>query len=106
MKKTSYNKLVRDKIPSIIEQQGRQVKTRVASADELSHFLTLKLMEECKEYSENSNVEELSDILEVIYALLTIHKTTFDELEVLRLEKRVKRGGFDNNIILLEVSGD
>ncbi|NHJ85247.1 MAG: phosphoribosyl-ATP pyrophosphohydrolase [Asgard group archaeon] len=99
----TYNKLVRDKIPSIIQQQGKQTKTRVATNSELIPLLSSKLMEESEEYIATSSVEELCDILEVLHALLNIHKMTFEELEIVRLEKRKTNGGFDNSIILIEV---
>ena len=67
-----YNKLVRDKIPDIIKAEGRTVKTRVLNDEEYRVELNKKLQEEVKEYLDDNNVEELADIVEVIYGILNL----------------------------------
>ena len=65
-----YNKLVRDKITDIIEADGRIAKYRILDENEYRRELNKKLQEEVKEYLEDNNVEELADIVEVIYGIL------------------------------------
>ncbi len=64
-----YTKLVRDKIPEILDEKGIPYEKTIASGKELRDWLMLKLEEECGEFKEAKNVEELADILEVIKAL-------------------------------------
>ena len=66
----NFNKLVRDKIPSIIEAEGRKVNIKQLNNDEFKNELNKKLLEEVNEYLEDNNVEELADIVEVIYGLI------------------------------------
>lgn len=97
-----YNKLVRDKIPEIIKNKGAVPIMHIASDDEYQQKLKAKLQEEVNEFLEDSNKEELADILEVIYALCDLYKIDKDELEQVRKEKLEKRGGFKDKIILDE----
>jgi len=66
-----------------------------------------KLVEELMEYQETSNnqdaIEELADLLELIYAVLPLHGSTMEELEEVRIVKREKRGGFEKGYFLIEV---
>lgn len=105
MPKTIYNKLVRDKIPDIIAEQGRASQTRLLSESEYRDYLKLKLQEEMKEFMESNDIEELADLVEVIRAMLKVDGRTWDEMEEIRLDKRAKRGGFDGRICLESVGG-
>jgi len=66
-----------------------------------------KLIEELMEYQETSNnedaIEELADLLELIYAVLPMHGSSMEDLEKVRLAKREKRGGFEKGYFLIEV---
>ena len=64
-----YNKLVRDKIPAIIDAQGKKANIRILNDEEYRRALETKLDEEVSEYHKDRNLEELADILEVVYAL-------------------------------------
>ena len=102
MKKT-YNKLVRDRIPEIIEAGGSACVTKILSDEEYLHMLDQKLTEELAEYHANGNPEELADLLEVIYAAALARGVTADELNKIRSEKAAKRGAFQQKILLIEV---
>ena len=71
----TYNKLVRDKIPEIIRQQGEIPNCRILDQKEYLYFLEQKLDEEVGEYHRDQNVEELADILEVVFSLADAPKT-------------------------------
>lgn len=103
MKTISYNKLVRDKIPSIIELDGKTCVSEILSDADYIRFLDEKLNEECGEYQESKSPEELADILEVVYAIAATQGLSIVELEQLRREKTDKRGGFAQKILLKEV---
>jgi len=102
MKKT-YNKLVRDKIPQIIEAQGKTCVVRKLSNEEYLKMVDAKLDEELAEYHKDQNLEELADLLEVIYAAARARGFTLEQLEKLRAEKAAKRGIFREKLLLLEV---
>lgn len=95
-----YNKLVRDKIPAIIEADGKECKTRILSNDEYIAALEMKLNEEVAEYQADKNLEEMADILEVLQAICLVKGYSLDELEVMRAKKADERGGFKEKIFL------
>ena len=99
----SYNKLVRDRIPEIIQNEGKTCVTETLSDEEYLHMLDAKLDEELAEYHKDQNIEELADLLEVIYAAAKAHGYTIEELEAVREEKAAKRGIFEKRIMLMEV---
>ena len=99
-----YEKLVRDKIPQMIEQEGFVPNVRVLDEAEYAEALRTKLTEEVQEYLADRNSEELADILEVVYALAALQKTTPQELEAIRKEKAEQRGGFSARLHLISKS--
>lgn len=97
-----YNKLVRDKITDIIEADGRIAKYRILDENEYRQELNKKLQEEVKEYLEDNNVEELADIVEVIYGILNSMDVSIKEFEKIRINKQEKREAFEKKIYLEE----
>ena len=98
-----YSKLVRDRIPEIIKASGKACVTESISDDEYLRMIDAKLDEELAEYHKEQNVEELADLLEVIYAAAKARGYTLEQLEVVRTEKASKRGTFEKKILLKEV---
>ena len=98
-----YNKLVRDKIPEIIKEKGDLAETRELSDPEYLKELNKKLKEEVVEYLKDNNVEELADIVEVIYGILNAKNVSLDEFEKIRKDKVDKRGAFSKKIFLEKV---
>ena len=99
----AYDKLVRDRIPEIIEAAGNSCTTEILSDEEYLKMLDRKLDEELAEHHKDENVDELADLLEVIYAAASARGCNRDELERIRSEKAAKRGGFEKKIRLIEV---
>jgi len=97
-----YNKLVRDKITDIIETDGRIAKYRILDDNKYRQELNKKLQEEVKEYLEDNNVEELADIVEVIYGILNSMDVSIKEFEKIRINKQEQRGAFEKKIYLEE----
>ena len=102
----AYNKLVRDRIPEIIEASGSKCKIDILSDEAYLDLLDAKLDEELREYHKDKNIEELADLLEVIYAAVIARGYTLDDLEAVRAEKAEKRGGLKKKILLIEVSDE
>jgi predicted house-cleaning noncanonical NTP pyrophosphatase (MazG superfamily) len=86
-----YNKLVRDRIPEIIESSGKSCTTEILSAEDYLRMIDAKLDEELAEYHKDQNIEELADLLEVIRAAAIARGYTLDDLERVRAEKAAKR---------------
>ena len=97
-----YNKLVRDRIPEIIEASGATCVTEILSDEDYLKMLDAKLDEELAEYHQDQNVEELADLMEVIYACASARGYTREELERVRTEKVARRGAFEKKILLVE----
>ena len=100
----TYNKLVRDLIPEVIESSGNKCRTRVLSDEEYLEMLDAKLDEELAEYHADKNLEELADLLELIRAAAIARGYTLEELEAARAEKAKERGGFAKKILLVDVT--
>ena len=99
-----HNKLVRDKIPQIIEQSGKSCVTRILSDEEYAAALNAKLQEELNEYLADGSMEELADLLEVMMAAAKARGHDFSEVEAIRREKAEKRGRFNDCIYLESVT--
>lgn len=101
-----YSKLVRDKIPEIIEATGATCKTIIMNPVQYVVALQNKLYEELAEYTDTYSIEELADLLEVIYAVAKARGVSATELDALREEKAAKKGRFDKMVFLCWVSED
>ena len=91
-------KLVRDKIPQIIMSDGKIPIVRTLSDEEYLTELDRKLDEEVAEYQADKSLEEMADVLEVLFAICEARGHSVDELMKLRDEKREHRGGFQEKI--------
>ena len=106
MRSIAYNKLVRDRIPEIIESSGKTCSTEILSPEDYLRMIDAKLDEELAEYHNDQNIEELADLLEVIHAAAIARGYTLEDLEQIRAEKAAKRGTFEKRILLKEVYED
>ena len=106
MNTITYNKLVRDRIPEIIESSGKTCVTEILSDVEYLRMIDTKLDEELTEYHKDQNIEELADLMEVIYAAAIARGYTIEQLENVRAEKAEKRGSFQKKLLLVEVRED
>lgn len=95
-----FNKLVRDRIPAIIESNGENCKYRVLGEQEYLHELNKKLAEEMQEYILSGDVEELADLEEVLRAILKVKQVSYEQFEDIRKKKAKNRGAFDRKIYL------
>lgn len=93
-----YNKLVRDKIPEILDLKKIPYEMRIADDNEYKAELIKKLLEEANEFAETPVEEELADVLEVVESLKKLLE--YLNVEEVRLSKKEKRGGFEKRIIL------
>ena len=103
MKTKKYNKLVRDKIPEIIERDSKRCVIRKVCGSEKLEYLFKKLLEEVQELYDSRNIEELADVEEVLISICKNLRISEKKLEATRKEKAESRGSFDKGIVLLEV---
>ena len=104
MSRIVYNKLVRDRIPDIIKQDGRKCDVEILPAIEFEKALREKLVEEAQEAvqaDDNHLITELADLEELILALMEFHGIDLFELETVRSQRHQDRGGFRKRLKLL-----
>ena len=100
----TYNKLVRDKIPQIIEANEKTTcTTKILNDQEYLESLNTKLQEELKEYLDSGDIEELADLEEVLRAILDAKNVSYPDFETIRKSKVDKRGAFKDKIFLISV---
>ena len=98
-----YNKLVRDKIPQIIQNKGGKCSIKILDNENYLKMLNIKLQEELKEYLESGDIEELADLEEVLRAILDLKNVSYQDFENIRQTKTEKRGAFKDKIFLESV---
>lgn len=94
-------KLVRDRIPEIIRENGHEPVVRIASDEELDLLIREKIVEESRELLTSGSLEEIADVLEAVLGLLNHRSVSWTELEVLRSKKKEERGGFEKGFVLI-----
>lgn len=102
----TYNKLIRDKNVKIMEDKGCKVTYEILDDKRYGEELDKKLKEEVEEYLADYSVEEMADIMEVIYAILEYRGTSMEEVEQVRIKKRNRKGALKNKIFLKDVEED
>lgn len=103
MRTVRHGKLVRDRIPEIIEEAGKTCVTRILTQEEYLAALDAKLNEALAEYQADKSAGELADLLEVIHAVAQARGYGMEEVERIRLKKAAKRGAFRERIWLESV---
>ena len=91
-------KLVRDRIPEIIRNDGKKPIIEILSNEDYLIELDKKLNEEVAEYQADKSIEEMADILEVLLAVCEARGHSVEELLKVKKAKREKRGGFKDKI--------
>ncbi len=107
MAKIVYNKLIRDKIPEVIERAGKEFKTRVLNDEEYIEKVLEKINEETQELIEAKGreeiINEIADVYEVIEALMAVKNISADEVKFTKKSKCDKSGAFKEKLLLIEV---
>lgn len=102
-----YNKLVRDNIPEIIKQSGKDCDVRTLTTREFKRALVTKVVEEGQELMQANNkhemVDELGDLYEVIETLMMVYKIDKREIDNHRIKKNMTKGGFEHRVFLEKV---
>ncbi|MDD4565191.1 MAG: nucleoside triphosphate pyrophosphohydrolase [Eubacteriales bacterium] len=102
----SYNKLVRDKIPQLIEESGRSYNSRILNEQEYFDALIDKVIEEIEEYRISSLEEEIADVYEALDCLIQLKEYEPMHLDYLQLIRKEARGSFKEKVLLIDVEDD
>ncbi|MFF2886903.1 phosphoribosyl-ATP pyrophosphohydrolase [Paenibacillus sp. NPDC057967] len=69
-------------------------------------MLNVKIHEELDEYfnaNENDQIEELADLIEVVYAIIESKGVSIVDFEKVRMAKKEDKGGFKEKLLLVSV---
>ena len=98
-----YDKLIRDKIPEIIENAGKEYEIHRADEQEYIEKLLLKVEEELAEFKEDPSIAEMADLFEVLDAVIGYYNFYKEEIKDYQEKKRKERGSFKKQLILEKV---
>lgn len=105
--KKVYEKLIRDKIIDLLLDEEKEYKAWKLNKKEFVHHALNKITEETaelREATEENNidniVEELCDVMELVYAIAKHYKISESKLTKIRQEKNKAVGNFDSMIFL------
>ena len=101
--KKLYNKLVRDGVPQLIVESGRECKVRTLPDNEFQEALLNKIIEEVEGFRESQAEEELADIYEVMETLIEFLGFERMHIDYLKMKKKDSRGSFVERVFLEEV---
>ena len=95
-----YQKLVRDRIPEIISEAGKEFSVCQVKGDHLKDYAMKKLQEEVQEFVEDPSAEEAADIMEIFHFIC--HRMGIKDSEIMAqsTSKRILRGGFEMGYVL------
>ena len=98
-----YNKLVRDRIPEVIESSGKKYSSHIADENEYKEELLKKVYEELEEFNEKPCEEEMADIFEVLEGIMVVYGIDVDKMLDIKEQKIRDRGAFEKRIVLEKV---
>jgi predicted house-cleaning noncanonical NTP pyrophosphatase (MazG superfamily) len=94
-------KLIRDRIPELVQQSGQICNYAEAKNQELFiELLRAKLIEEVNEFLSTGNVEELADISLVVETIAGILGYSEEQFKKVCVDKSEERGKFENKYII------
>jgi predicted house-cleaning noncanonical NTP pyrophosphatase (MazG superfamily) len=99
----SYNKLVRDNMPQLIKESGRECRHRIMNDREYFDALLDKVVEEIEEYRISGNEDELADVYEVLDCLVQFKEYEPMHIDYLRLIRKEARGSYRDKVLLIDV---
>ena len=82
-----YDKLVRDKIPKIIKENGKKCKTKSLKTEDIEKYYRAKVLEEMAELFEDPCPEEMADLIEVVDCLRRAVKLSIADLNEMKRNK-------------------
>lgn len=99
----SYGKLVRDNVPQMLESQGNKCDVDTLQEEIVLEYLYIKLQEEIFDLVDTGDIDELADILEIVYSIGEKYGYSSEDLYKRKIEKKEEYGGFKKNILLKKI---
>jgi len=99
-----HSKLVRDRIPEIIQAAGQEYAVEVMTEPEFQRALRNKLVEEAQEAAaadSESLIQELADLYEVLDTLMAAQHISRENVLREQEKRRIERGGFAEQLRLV-----
>jgi predicted house-cleaning noncanonical NTP pyrophosphatase (MazG superfamily) len=107
--RTTYGKLIRDRIPEILEAEGLRYEIGRLDDEAFKAALLAKLVEEAGEAADAADADalarELADLYEVIDAVIELHGLDPAAVRALQARRREERGGFERRLALRWTEG-
>ena len=104
-----YEKLVRDRIPEIMDREGVRYEVGTLDRDAFREALLAKVVEEAEELraaaSRGEVVKEIADVYEVLDALMALEGIDAGEVRDVQTARRRDRGGFERRLVLRWTEG-
>ena len=98
--KILYDKMVRDRIPEILDAEGKEYSIVKCEDDDILAYAKKKLLEEAMEFVENPCAEEAADIIEILKFMCSRIGVYEIQVEAAAISKYARKGGFQENYIL------
>lgn len=95
-----YDKLVRDRIPEVIDKAGKTSRVYQLDGDTLRTYAFEKLREEVEEFVADPCAEEAADILEILDFICNREGIKPRTITAEKVAKHVSRGGFEKGLLL------
>ena len=104
----TYDKLVRDRIPEIIQKEGNTADIIILSEESFIQAIKEKLIEEATEVCNAQNrddiLSELADLQEVMDTIKQLYNINTLEVNTIQAVKALQRGKFEKRLYLKSVS--
>ena len=105
----TFEKLVRDRIPEIMDGAGVGYEVGTLEPDAFREALLAKVVEEAEELREAASrgevVKEIADVFEVLDALMALEGIDAGEVREVQAARRRDRGGFERRLVLRWTEG-
>lgn len=97
-------KIIRDKIPDLMNDQDRSKVYKIQDITELYELMKAKVVEEALEIQQTTTreelIEEIVDLTHVLEALKQLHGIAEHDILRVGIDKILKRGGFREGYVL------
>lgn len=107
--RVTYDKLIRDRIPEIMDRAGVRYELTPLPDDAFRAALLAKGVEEAEELRAATRrddvITELADVLEVLDALMRLEGIDAREVRAVQTARREARGGFEGRVMLRWTEG-
>lgn len=95
-----HNRLVRDRIPDILESMGNIVVWKELDDENFAKAVLEAVVRASQQFRDTESLESLADLLELVESWLELRGLTMEEVSMARKEKRKRCGTFERRRFL------